>query len=273
MSSARPVALVTGASRGMGASTAIALAHAGYDVAVTARTLREGEGVLPGSLETVAAAIESTGARALPLAMDLTDHDAVAATADATLETFGRVDLLCNIGIYQGSGSGRFLETSIEELSKHLAADVLAPAILLQKLVPVMLEQEGGVVVNMSSFVVFNDPPGTPDRNGWALGYSAAKAGIDRFAGALNAEFGDRGILAYTVDPGFVAYGDDFAAQVDRYVGMPVTPPEAIGAAIVWLVTSPDAARLLHKRIYLPAITQKYGLLPGWDGPGSAFPD
>ena len=54
---------------------------------------------------------------------------------------------------------------------------------------------------------------------------------------------------------------------------MPVTPPDAIGAAIVWLVTSPDAPRLLHKRIYLPAITQKYGLLPGWDGPGSAFPD
>jgi len=41
--------------------------------------------------------------------------------------------------------------------------------------------------------------------------------------------------------------------------------------AIVWLVTSPDAPRLLHKRIYLPAITQKYGLLPGWDGPGTAF--
>src|SRR6476620_8151199 len=120
MSSTRPVALVTGASRGMGASTAIA--RAGYDVAVTARTLREGEGVLPGSLETVTAEIESAGARALPLAMDLTDHDAVTATADATLDTFGRVDLLCNIGIYQGPGSGLFLETSIEEFSKHLDA-------------------------------------------------------------------------------------------------------------------------------------------------------
>ena len=112
-----------------------------------------------------------------------------------------------------------FLETPIEELAKHLDADVLAPAILLQKLLPVMLEQEGGIVVNMSSFVVFNDPPGPPDKNGWALGYASAKAGIDRFAGALNAEFGDRGILAYTVDPGFVAYGDAFADQVDRYVG------------------------------------------------------
>lgn len=272
MSSARPVALVTGASRGMGASTAIALAQAGYDVAVTARTLREGEGALPGSLETVTKAIEGTGARALPLAMDLTDHEAVAATADATLDAFGRVDLLCNIGIYQGPGSGLFLETSVEEFRKHFDADVLAPAILLQKLVPVMLEQEGGIVVNMSSFVVFNDPPGTADANGWSVGYAAAKAGIDRFAGALNAEFGERGILAYTVDPGFVAYGDDFANQVDRYVGMPVTPPDAIGAAIVWLVTSPDAPRLLRKRIYLPAITQKYGLLPGWDGPGSSFP-
>ena len=246
--------------------------RAGYDVAVTARTLREGEGALPGSLETVTSGIESAGARALPLAMDLTDLDAVAGTADATLDTFGRVDLLCNIGIYQSPGSGLFLDTSIDEFRKHLDADVLAPAILLQRFLPVMLDQGSGTVVNMSSFVVVNDPPGTATENGWAIGYTAAKAGIDRFAGVLNVEFGDRGIRAYTVDPGFVAYGDDLSEKIDRYVGMPVTPPDAIGAAIVWLVTSPDAPRLLHKRIYLPAITEKYGLLPGWDGPGTPFP-
>ena len=75
----RSVALVTGASRGIGKATAIALACAGFDVAMGARTVREGEGLddsgragagsLPGSLETTAAAVEANGRRALPITM------------------------------------------------------------------------------------------------------------------------------------------------------------------------------------------------------------
>jgi hypothetical protein len=192
--------------------------------------------------------------------------------ADRALAEFGRVDVLCNIGIYQGDGTGLFLDTPVEEFARHLEGGVLAPAVLLHALLPGMIAQGGGTVVNMSSYVAVNEPPGTALANGWSLAYAATKAGIDRFAGVLNVELGDRGIRAYTVDPGFVAYGEEFDAAVERYVGMPVTPPEAIGAAIVWLLSSPDAQRLLHKRIYLPAITQKYGLLPGWNGPGTAFP-
>jgi hypothetical protein len=51
-----------------------------------------------------------------------------------------------------------------------------------------------------------------------------------------------------------------------------VSPPESIGPAIVWLVTSPEADRLLSKRIYLPGLTHKHGLLEGWDGPGTPYP-
>jgi NAD(P)-dependent dehydrogenase (short-subunit alcohol dehydrogenase family) len=273
MTDTRPVAFVTGGSRGIGAATAVALAGAGYDLALTARTVHEGEGRKPGSLDSVMAEIEKTGARALPIQMDLTDRAAVRAAAERALEEFGRVDVLCNIGIYQGDhDTGLFLDTPIEEFARHLEGGVLAPAVLLQAILPSMIEQGGGTVLNMTSFVAVNDPPGTAVENGWPLAYAATKAGIDRFAGVLNVELGDRGIRAYTVDPGFVAYGDDFDAMVERYVGMPVTPREAVAAAIVWLLSSPDAERLLHKRIYLPAIAQKYDLLPGWQGPGTPFP-
>jgi NAD(P)-dependent dehydrogenase (short-subunit alcohol dehydrogenase family) len=273
MTDTRPVAFVTGASRGIGAATAVALAGAGYDLALTARTVHEGEGRKPGSLDSTMAEVEKTGVRALPVQMDLVDRDAVRAAAERALQEFGHVDVLCNIGIYQGEhDSGLFLDTPIDEFARHLEGGVLAPAVLLQTILPSMIERGGGTVLNMTSFVAVNDPPGTALENGWSLAYAVTKAGIDRFAGILNVELGDRGIRAYTVDPGFVAYGDDFDEMVERYVGMPVTPREAVAAAIMWLLSSPDAGRLLHKRVYLPAIAQKYDLLPGWKGPGTPFP-
>jgi NAD(P)-dependent dehydrogenase (short-subunit alcohol dehydrogenase family) len=125
----------------------------------------------------------------------------------------------------------------------------------------------------MSSAVVFLDPRGTiEDDGGWSLSYAAGKAGIDQFAKLINAEHGSAGIRAYTVEPGFTAYGDDFRSRLRDGERVPVSPAEAIGPAIAWLITSSDAERLTSKRVHLPSITDKYRLLEGWDGPGSSYP-
>src|SRR5438128_11128021 len=91
------VALVTGASRGIGKATAIALADAGFDVAITARTVHEGDSAEgPGSLDTTAAIIADAGARVLPVSMDLLDRASLVDGVRHVLEDWGHVDLLVN---------------------------------------------------------------------------------------------------------------------------------------------------------------------------------
>ena len=117
----RPVALVTGASRGIGRATAIALADAGFDVAVGARTLHAGEGVddarpdsgpIPGSIEETVAEVEGAGARGLGVVMDLHDRSSLTAAADEVIATWGPIDVLVNNAVDTGPGSmTRFLDT------------------------------------------------------------------------------------------------------------------------------------------------------------------
>jgi NAD(P)-dependent dehydrogenase (short-subunit alcohol dehydrogenase family) len=164
------------------------------------------------------------------------------------------------------------MDTDLDEFVVSFEADVVAPALLVQRAVPSMIANGGGTIVNMSSSSVFLEPPGTVKTNGWSLAYVAAKAGIDQFAGILNAELGAKGIRSFNVEPGFVAYGERLTTALEKYPGMPVSPPQSIGPAIVWLLRSPDAERLLAKRVYLPGLTHRHGLLAGWQGPGTAFP-
>jgi NAD(P)-dependent dehydrogenase (short-subunit alcohol dehydrogenase family) len=261
---ARPVAWVTGASRGMGAEIALRFAQAGYDLAITARDRQR--------LEGVAGEIAAAGGRALVHPSDLTDRASVVAFADAALAELGRCDVVVNNGVYQDAGTFQLiLDTEPDEMLRAYEADVVGPTVLVQRAVAVMVEQGRGTVVNMSSSSVFLDPIGTVHDNGWSFCYVAAKAGIDQMASMVNVELGDRGIRAFTVEPGFVAYGADFAETLAKYPGRPISPPESIGPAVVWLVESPDADRLLRKRVSLPDLAHRQGLLPGWDGPGSNY--
>jgi 3-oxoacyl-[acyl-carrier protein] reductase len=257
------VAWVTGASRGMGANTALALAEAGHDVVITARDER--------ALAEVASDIRARGRKALAIPCDLTDVHAVTALADTALDRLGGCDVLCNIAIYKGPSLNHIVEeTTVEELHRHLAADLVAPFLLCQRVLPWMREH-GGTIVNMGSSVIVLEPPDTAHGSGWSFAYAAAKAGLDQLARILQVEVGDAPVRVFNVEPGYVAYGDRYEESLRRYPGRAVSPPEAIGPAIVWLLESTDAARLQTKRINLPTITARHGLLPGWDGPGSPY--
>ena len=136
------VVLVTGASRGIGRETALAFARAGFDVAISARTLEDGQQhehsltgadgkPLPGSLASVAREIQALGRQAWCIPMDLLDADSVLAAADQLLEQAGRIDVLVNNAVYQGQDlNAPFMELTPETLERMFKGYVLAPVLL-----------------------------------------------------------------------------------------------------------------------------------------------
>jgi NAD(P)-dependent dehydrogenase (short-subunit alcohol dehydrogenase family) len=247
-------AMVTGATRGIGKATALALARSGWDVALTGRTVREGEGrdtsdtgggrPLPGSLEATAGSVRELGRRALPLVADLRDLESVRAAAATAVVEWGGVDLVVNNAVDTGPGSMvPVVELTVDQLGNKLLANVVAQMATIKELLPGMLERGGGTIVDVSSHVAVADPPGPVGKGGWGLAYAASKAAFHRFAPLLAIELGQEGIRAYNVDPGYVEterqqVNAEALGLADRYRG---APPSVPAAAIAWLADHPEA--------------------------------
>ncbi len=257
-----PVVFVTGASRGIGAATAIAFAKAGWRVAIAARTLhqeqtqshqlRYADGqLLRGSLTDTAQAIEACGAQVLMQSMDLMDAHSMDGAIEATLKHFGRIDVLINNAVYQDREvNAMLLDLDDEALQRSLVGNVVAPFHLAKKVMPHMIAQGGGKIINVGSGAGQYDPPMAANQGGWGFAYGASKAGMGRLAGVINREWGHKGLLAFSVNPGFVnteaaqaTLGLD--AELSKKYG--ATTPEAIAASLVWLVSDASAAELTQK--------------------------
>ncbi|HVW41094.1 MAG TPA: SDR family oxidoreductase [Amycolatopsis sp.] len=275
-------ALVTGASRGIGKAIAIALAEKGFDVAIAARTLRSSDPTpehtqtvhkrdtrpLPGSVEETAAEVRAAGRQALPLKMDLTDLDSVEAAVAQLLAEWGGVDVVVNNGRHIGPGlMDNILETPIEQYPLFLMAHGVAPIRIVQLLLPSMLERGHGTFVTTSSGAGYDF---YPDRARPGLGYRIGKAAGHTLVGSILAEHGADGIRAFNVNPGFVLTERN-SLDVDEF-GFAATeagPPAAVGAAVAWLVTSPEADALQRGNIDAQDIAIERGLYPDWRVPSA----
>jgi len=275
------VAFVTGASRGIGQSCAVFLARAGFDVAISARTLDAGEErehsptvhasdrrPLPGNLRETQARITEVGRRALVVPADLLDPASLEAAAAATLAEFDHVDVVVHNGRYIGAGHmDRFRDTPIELLQLQLQANVIGALVLTKAFLPSMVERRSGTIITITSAVAYADPLAPPGEGGWGMGYGVSKAALHRVAGFLNVEHRDDGIRAFNVQPGVIDTERTLLESGQFGFGGWGAPPEVVGAVVAWLATDPGADAYRDETVEAQFLAHELSLLADWPGP------
>ena len=224
------VAVVTGAGRGIGAATAVALAQAGADVVISART--------EDQLAKVAREVEAAGRRAVVVPADLSDLDAVAGLATAAVDAFGRLDIVVNnVG---GAMPRPFLATKPRRLTEAFQFNVATAHSLTLEAVPHLLASpdQAGVVINISSVV------GRVAGRGY-LAYGTAKAAVAHYTRLAAADLAPR-IRVNAVAVGSVATSaldivmtdDALRGQMEQATPLHrIGDPEDVAAAVLYLAS------------------------------------
>jgi NAD(P)-dependent dehydrogenase (short-subunit alcohol dehydrogenase family) len=198
-------ALVTGASRGIGAAIAKELASLGATVVVTARTEARRDDIA-GTIGDTVAAIEGAGGRAVPLAADLL----VDAHVDAVVErvaSLGRLDVLVNNAAYIGEGVFENVwDMSRDTWRNMIELNVSVPWLLTKAFAPLMREHGGGLVVNLSS-TASNVPPEPghplPGAGGLGAAYPTSKAALTQMTAFVGNELLADDVVVVALDPGY----------------------------------------------------------------------
>jgi len=196
------VALVTGASRGIGAAIAQRFACEGAVVAVAARSLEEpAQGNLPGTLRETVANIEAAGGRALPYQVDLTLPESRADLVGRVVADLGPVDILVN-----NAATSIFVPfTDISEKRLRLITTInyFTPFDLCQRVIPAMRERGGGWVLNITSLSgdIPTTPPPDPIYHLQGTAYGSSKAALNRLTEGLASEFYADSIVVNALAP------------------------------------------------------------------------
>ena len=178
-----PVAVVTGASRGIGKRLCADLAVAGYDVVCVARTRRAAPGKLPGTVDETAEAVERAGRRAMAVGVDVQDEAAVAALAERLYAEWGRCDVVVNNAAVAPPRPA--LDDAVKRWRLAVDVNLNGPFYLMYHLCPRMAAGGGGRVVNVSSGAAVTPSFGRPS-------YTATKLALEGLTQALAHELAGR---------------------------------------------------------------------------------
>jgi len=270
------VAIVTGASRGIGKATAKLFAAEGARVACAARTMGEGEHMLEGSLRTTVSEIEKEGGTALAVQTDISSEESCANLVETTKKQLGPADVLVN-----DAALNYYIPIKDYPISRWLrafAVNVHGPFILSQLVLPDMIERKSGAIVNVSSSAAIG--PGRGPYRGPGSGgtmYGTTKAALERFSQGLAQEVYQYGVSVACLSPSQVVPtpGTVYHKLVNALDDPRGEPPEVMARAILLLST--EALDKVTGRVtYSQAILKEFGWIEegrgaGIDSPGSGF--
>ena len=223
------VALVTGATRGLGKAMALALAQAGAHVALNARSA--------DPLKKIVAEVEGLGRRALAVPGDVSDEAQVKEFVKRAQDHFGRIDILVNnAGVWEGT---YFFRLAKEDWDKVVAVNLTGTYLVSKAVARIMMKQRSGKIINMASVLGLR---GSPE----ALAYCAAKAGIVQMTKVMAIELGPAGVQVNCIAPGLFAtdmtkqYTEDTEAMKEYLARIPSKrygQPEELAGVIVFLAS------------------------------------
>lgn len=246
------VAIVTGASRGIGKAIAIGLGREGAQVVVAARASDSNPLKLPGTVDETARLVEAAGGRALALPADLTKDEETERVTKQTLSAFGRVDILVNNAAIDFPMP--VLELPLKRFDLIMALDLRAPYLLTRHVLPSMLEHRWGYVLNVSSFAAIRQFPGQ-------LPYGMAKAALERFTMGLAVEMEGKGITVNCLRVDVPIASEGF---VLNFGGRPMDRSrwertEVAAEAALWMLKR-DPATFNGVSIGISGLREQYGI-------------
>lgn len=250
------VAVVTGASRGIGEAIALRYAMEGARVVVSARTVEAGDHPLPGTISDTVARIRAAGGEAMAVRADLSVAEDRRALIRQAREAFGTVDILVN----NAAVTYYYPVAEFPERRFRLMMDlqVWAPFELAQMVLPDMQERGSGWILNISSHAAIHPQRGMPARGGTV--YGMCKAALERFTTGLAQEVYEHNIGVNVISPGLVATpGAVHHNLINDSNRHRVTPVEHMAEACLRLVHG-DPRQITGRIDYADQVMQEFGL-------------
>jgi citronellol/citronellal dehydrogenase len=243
------VALVTGASRGVGAATALALADAGCLVAGAARSTEDQPQRTPGTLDETVRRIRERGGEAVAVPTNLAVQAEVERMVERTVEHFGRLDILINNAAITFVGD---LDIPLHRHDLIMEVDLRAPIVATRVAVPHLIRAGGGAVINVSSLAALVPFPGL-------MSYGIAKLGLEHFTidAARDLQKHHIQVNCFRIDIPVASEG--FVANTPGRDRSDWEPGEVAAEGIVWMLQQPEPYSGRRESMY--ALRHREGIM------------